>query len=536
MELQQERPPPPAYAQHDPKTVSSLPSETPSSDADRLPGIRSLDLPNASTSASPRIYTSHTDNRNRSRSRFDHLRQWQSLPPLNGTMPPRTNEHSYRQPSEADAGSPMDTASIASAQDDGGHRRAPSAVSIEDPEVRLAAEALSGLGNPGLLRSPTRSLTMSNSPPTASEPAPLLSLITSNHPWLGGTINGSISAYNATKGYSPRFVQYGAELIERNIGSPVVNTVSSVGRRTGVEKNLRRYLGDQGRRLSDVDETDSARKRPRVMSPMADSMDMETSATPGRSRVNSQTFSEPPAYDGQQLPNYEETTMTVIDPITGKPSTRDRRQNWIPQLIRTTSGLGVALSDRSLQSLKHTVSVLRGATAHIDSVMHALKLLLDEYESALRAQSSRDSSAMDTESHDGDSVGRDDQVRVIADRMKSLSADIWKTTQGVVKSVSTYTGGALPQNASEFVRTQLLSVQGRWRSAASSAGDTNGQGEEAKGAKVMLAFAKEGLDMIAQITTVVDGTVQSAETWLGRMGRERGLSLFVGCKVSGTFG
>jgi hypothetical protein len=35
----------------------------------------------------------------------------------------------------------------------------------------------------------------------------------------------------------------------------------------------------------------------------------------------------------------------------------------------------------------------------------------------------------------------------------------------------------------------------------------------------MLAFAKEGLDMMGQITTVVDGTVRSAEGWLGRIGR-----------------
>jgi hypothetical protein len=35
----------------------------------------------------------------------------------------------------------------------------------------------------------------------------------------------------------------------------------------------------------------------------------------------------------------------------------------------------------------------------------------------------------------------------------------------------------------------------------------------------MLAFAKEGLDMMGQITTVVDGTVQSAESWLARIGR-----------------
>jgi hypothetical protein len=118
-------------------------------------------------------------------------------------------------------------------------------------------------------RSPTaHSITLSARSPTA-EPEPLLSLLTSNHPWLGGTINGSISAYNTTKGYTPRFVQYGAELIERNIGSPMVNTVSSVGRRTGMEQNIRRYLGEQGRRPSDLEAGDdeSSRKRQRRISP-----------------------------------------------------------------------------------------------------------------------------------------------------------------------------------------------------------------------------------------------------------------------------
>ena len=38
------------------------------------------------------------------------------------------------------------------------------------------------------------------------------------------------------------------QLLERNIGSPMVNTVSSVGRRTGMEKSLRRYLGEGHRR------------------------------------------------------------------------------------------------------------------------------------------------------------------------------------------------------------------------------------------------------------------------------------------------
>jgi hypothetical protein len=45
-----------------------------------------------------------------------------------------------------DMGSPMDTASVRSENTN----RRETSVSMDDPDVRLAAEALSGLGNPGM--------------------------------------------------------------------------------------------------------------------------------------------------------------------------------------------------------------------------------------------------------------------------------------------------------------------------------------------------------------------------------------------------
>ncbi|KAF2800367.1 Opi1-domain-containing protein [Melanomma pulvis-pyrius CBS 109.77] len=507
MSMQQERAPPPAYTQHEPESLHlpsvpthSLPSApTP----DRLPGIRALDLPDASPAARAHAHALP--------SRLSSERPWGSLPPLASAAFPRVPDALPRCSADRETASPMDTASI------------------DDPDVRLAAEALSGLGNPDFARSPTaRSITTPRE--SAAEPEPLLSLITSNHPWLGGTIHGSISAYNATKGYSPRFVKYGAELIERNIGSPVVNTVSSVGRRTGVEQNLRRYLGETHRRPSDLEQGETAaRKRQRVMSPGPDAMEIEDAFTSPRTRgesLSSHTESLP-AYDDQRSPRYEETAVVVIDRATGKQTEpqssagQDRRVNWSTQLIMTTSGLGVALSDASLRSLKICLGLLRSATKHIDSVMHALRLVLEEYEAALRnrRQSNGEASpdAMDTGAMVALDPNSEDQVRRIADRMKTLSSDIWTTLQGVVQSVSRYTGGALPQNASQVVRTQLLSVPQRWQTAGRSAAAESG--EEVRGASRMLAFAKEGLDMMGQITTVVDGTVQSAESWLARIGR-----------------
>src|SRR3982074_14587 len=78
-------------------------------------------------------------------------------------------------------------------------------------------------------------------PATQSEqpqPEPLLSLLTSTHPLISSAINGSMSAYTTSKSYSSRF-KYGAEFIERNIGTPVASTVGSVSRKTGVEGGLR---------------------------------------------------------------------------------------------------------------------------------------------------------------------------------------------------------------------------------------------------------------------------------------------------------
>jgi hypothetical protein len=133
---------------------------------------------------------------------------------------------------------------------------------------------------------------------TPAEPQqPMLSLLTSNHPWLGGTISGSLAAYNLTKDYSPRFVKYGAELVERNVGSPMVNTVSSVGRRTGMEKNLRRYLGEQHRRPSDLEQgdTDAPRKRQRARSPAnADAMEVDSRTSSRTNPSLPTTTSDPP--------------------------------------------------------------------------------------------------------------------------------------------------------------------------------------------------------------------------------------------------
>jgi hypothetical protein len=70
-----------------------------------------------------------------------------------GSLPPIDIGHNAgyvngtRRSMDAAMASPSEAGSIRSEEDRG--RRAKSIVSMEDPDVRLAAEALSGLGNPG---------------------------------------------------------------------------------------------------------------------------------------------------------------------------------------------------------------------------------------------------------------------------------------------------------------------------------------------------------------------------------------------------
>jgi transcriptional repressor OPI1 len=361
----------------------------------------------------------------------------------------------------------------------------------------------------------------------APESEPLLSLLTTSHPWLGGTINGSLSAYTSTKSHSPRFIQYG------NIGSPVANTVGTVGRKTGVEESIRRYLGERRPSDSERENESGNNKRRKVGDTDPDNMDIEKgfySPTQQRndSRRQSQiSYAESlPAYDENRSPKYEEQVgHSSEDRIEGnRPNSQSL--SWSAQLIVTTSGLGVALSESSLRSLKFCLGLLHNATSHLGNVMRALRLVLDDYDSSIdRSQHGDSEMVTAAEIAPPNMTPAQEQVaRRLAERMKALSDDILQTVKSVVGGVSRYAGGALPENASALVRRQLMSVPLRWRLASESTAGImrSAAGSEAEpviGAHRMLAFAKEGLDMMAQVSGIVDCTIVSAERWLESLGK-----------------
>jgi len=413
-------------------------------------------------------------------------------------------------------------------------------MSMDDPDTRMAVEALSGLKNPEFMRSPSaRSTTLSShmgmpySPPMLASSRhseegeePILSLVTASHPWLGGTINGSMAAYNFSKNWSPAMIRNGAEFVERNIGSPIASTL----RRTGVEGGVRRYLGD--RRPSDLDSNDRRRKRARETSPEKD-VEQGMSSPPAasveqrRSRTGSQaSFVSLPPYDENRSPRYEEMASTTLqDPNTRQTMSPSR--NWRTQLMITTSGLGAALSETSLKNLRYCLSLLRGASESITTMMVALKKLLDDYE-----ESTRGSAGDATLSNYSLTPEQEAASSRIAESIKAAHREIMKTLEQIKNSISHLAGAALPENAGALVRRQLMSLPQRWRVAETQAAESQNEQtgaqqdrthtETVKAGKTIVGFASQSLDMLAQVTMVVGATIQNAEGWLERMGRGNG--------------
>ena len=360
----------------------------------------------------------------------------------------------------------------------------------------------------------------------------MLSLLTSQHPLVATAINNSLSAYTSSKTYSPRFRQ-GAEFVERNIASPVANTVGTAGRISGVETGVRWWL----QRRDSGSESRKSNKRQRLDT---DGMDVEQGLA-YRSRAASD-LSQPeflPPYDTNRSPVYEEHAVTPSK-SGSNPEQTPALLNWQTRLMMSTSGLGVAMSDESLRSLKYCLSWLRWANNHLGHVLASLQSVLQEWDRSQgheHPQSIDDTpiSPSDTSTvAKGDSTTRPprDQA-VITSHIAALKAECVKTLKNALEVVSTYAGGSLPENARALVRRHLTSLPIRFRIAngetvaganGNRSTDTEAQASTpvvVSGAQRVVVLAKEGIDMMTQVSGVVDGTIVSAEEWCERLGRKK---------------
>jgi transcriptional repressor OPI1 len=152
------------------------------------------------------------------------------------------------------------------------------------------------------------------------------------------------------------------------------------------------------------------------------------------------------------------------------------------------------------------------ATSHLGSSISTLQSLL------LRAQR-----PFDEENH---AINRTS----IGIRIEKIKQDIVDTLRKAVDVVSRHAGSALPEPARHRVKLYILSLPARWAAASSpSQASPNGVDcaaangltrEEETGWKV-LTLASESLQMLSGVMNVVGDTLQSAEEWAGRLGRNK---------------
>ena len=118
----------------------------------------------------------------------------------------------------------------------------------------------------------------------------------------------------------------------------------------------------------------------------------------------------------------------------------------------------------------------------------------------------------------------------LAESVDRLKDEALKTLKQVVDTISRYAGGALPEQARNIVKRQLLSFPIRWQNATSTPPTNDverggvvdcGRGTKGKAVRV-LVMAREGLDMMRCVAEVVDGTLVSADEWCGRFGKKTG--------------
>lgn len=374
-----------------------------------------------------------------------------------------------------------------------------------------------------------------------SEPEPLLTLITTQHPLIGTAINGSVYAYESSKAFSPRF-RTSAEFVERNIGNPMVSTVEVMGRRTGVENGMRRWLESRPRSagsmsaIRDVELGDAFEGRHTKKRKISAEQCVEERLLPSiddlllprpnahRRAPSQASLSSLPPYDDQTSPSYE-----LVDPSSKEeriPSSESRAlQNagWQQRLVMTTSGLGVAMRTESLERLKYCLGCLRWANHHLDSIIHGLRSALDEWDRRGNRDGEVDTLPTTSANATSPSEQTDAPAAGVGSRIQALSSEVTNTLAKITSIISSYAGAALPDNARQLVTQHLITLPQRYSLASRlnplAVSAKEGDSEGISIARKMLVLAVEGVDMMAQVSAVMSGTIDRAEEWCQKLGR-----------------
>ncbi|KAK4226052.1 transcription factor Opi1-domain-containing protein [Podospora fimiseda] len=399
-----------------------------------------------------------------------------------------------------------------------GHQRATS-VSLDDPGVRAAAEALGRLRTVDTTphdRDARRHLTPdsfhASSPDDQQhqkQQEPLLSLITTSYPsiapfapYIESATSACNTAYNQSKNYSP-VIKRNAEYLEDRVVKPVAKTVGNLsgpGLRWWLQKPSKKQ------RQHDVDGDRQGVKRRK-----ADQGDFE-SALAARvladaakeRRASVSTIDTLPAYDEHRSPAYTEIADDLMSSRNGAMPAGTKL--WV-----VTSGLGVAMKDESKKKMRCLIHVLNTRNSQVSEFLGSLTKAVEEY----------DGTAPSGDNQDTAMTGQEEQHRSeLTNRIQWLIGSIYGTTKTVVDVVDKQAASVLPTNVKRVVEGCLMSLPAQFKLMAQQeppareAQNSNDEGTAVRNsAHRALLLAKASLRMMTQITDVLNMTLTSAEEW-----------------------
>ncbi|KAK4172990.1 transcription factor Opi1-domain-containing protein [Triangularia setosa] len=410
------------------------------------------------------------------------------------------------------------------------HHRATS-VSLDDPGVRAAAEALGRLRTVDTMphdndarRNRTPEACQVGTPNTQEsnerQQEPLLSLITTSYPsiapvasYLESATSVCNTAYTNSKNYSP-VLRRNAEYIEDRVVKPVAKTVGRYG-----GHGLRWWLQKPGRKQrspSDLEDVRQGVKRrkgdvdresaiaARVMA------DFDVGSKERRTSVS--TVDTLPAYDDQRSPAYTETADDQRSPVSQNEGSGSYKL-WV-----TTSSLRVTMQDESKRRLRVLIGALSNTNGRITGFFESLTKAVEEYDRSMAAN------------REDVSMGGQDEhnQNELSTHIMTLVDGITKTSAATVNMVNKCAASALPDNVKGFVARRLMSLPAQWKLMASQEGSDAPRegGDEAAAirhrAHSALALAKVSLQIMTQITEVLDMTLNAAEEWCENQNRNEG--------------
>ncbi|KAG5370398.1 Transcriptional repressor OPI1 [Yarrowia sp. C11] len=284
-------------------------------------------------------------------------------------------------------------------------------------------------------------------------------------------------------------------------------------------------------------------------SPVPPSPALSTSTYSGSTSAAASRATSSPVPQQQAEAQAAAAAVAAGGPRPGQP-----RSAWQEVLISATSL--ASLSQDSRKRLRYCLHLLKLANAHLASTVTKLQGAIAEETAYSLAQSI---AANHVPHNERQAYLHQPPSTEPALSITALKADVVSTIRKIIKVVSQYAGNSLPEPARSHIRTYILGLPSRWASTTASTNITptrspaasqspvgspkecvtpNHQGpplptntvsspvpegpsdeqlsrhriEVEAGGKVLI-LANEALDMLGNIISIVDGTLERAEGW-----------------------